>query len=76
MKLPDHDHPITITPNPKRVRVSAGGAVIADTSHALTLKEASERAGHANISITADTYGHLLPRSDAAALAAAEGRFG
>jgi uncharacterized protein (DUF427 family) len=41
MKLPDHDHPITITPNPKRVRVSAGGAVIADTSHALTLKEAS-----------------------------------
>jgi integrase len=42
----------------------------------LTLKEASERAGHANISITADTYGHLLPRSDAAALAAAEGRFG
>ena len=40
MKLPGPDHPITITANPKRVRVSAGGAVIADTTHALTLKEA------------------------------------
>jgi integrase len=43
----------------------------------LSLKEASERAGHANIAITADTYGHLLPRDDeAAALASAEGEFG
>jgi uncharacterized protein (DUF427 family) len=41
MKLPGPDHPITITANPKRVRVSAGGVVIADTAHALTLKEAS-----------------------------------
>ena len=41
MKLPGPDHPITITANPKRVRVSAGGVVIADTTHALTLKEAS-----------------------------------
>lgn len=41
MKLPGPDHPITITPNPKRVRVSAGGVVIADTARALTLKEAS-----------------------------------
>jgi uncharacterized protein (DUF427 family) len=40
MKLPGPDHPITITANPKRVRVSAGGVVIADTTHALTLKEA------------------------------------
>ena len=40
MKLPGPDHPITITPNPKRVRISAGGTVIADTTHALTLKEA------------------------------------
>ena len=37
MKLPGPDHPITITPNPRRVRVSAGGVVIADTTHALTL---------------------------------------
>jgi uncharacterized protein (DUF427 family) len=41
MKLPGPDHPITITANPKRVRVSAGGVVIANTTHALTLKEAS-----------------------------------
>jgi len=41
MKLPRPDHPITIAPNPKRVRVSAVGVVIADTARALTLKEAS-----------------------------------
>lgn len=41
MKIPGPDHPITITPNPKRVRVSLDGTVIADTTHALTLKEAS-----------------------------------
>jgi uncharacterized protein (DUF427 family) len=40
MKLPGPDHPITITPNPKRVRVTAGGVVIAETSKALVLKEA------------------------------------
>ena len=41
MKLPGPDHPITITANPKRIRVSADGVVIADTAHALTLKEAT-----------------------------------
>ncbi|UZE51407.1 DUF427 domain-containing protein [Rhodopseudomonas sp. P2A-2r] len=41
MKLPGPDHPIAITANPKRVRVTAGGVVIAETNHALTLKEAS-----------------------------------
>ena len=41
MKLPGPDHPITITPNPRRVRVSFGGRVVAETSRALTLKEAS-----------------------------------
>ena len=40
MKLPGPDHPITITRNPKRVRVTAGDIVIAETSKALTLKEA------------------------------------
>lgn len=40
MKLPGPDHPIAITSNPKRIRVSVGGTVIADTTHALTLKEA------------------------------------
>jgi uncharacterized protein (DUF427 family) len=41
MKLPGPDHPITIAPNPKRVRVVFNGRVVADTVRALTLKEAS-----------------------------------
>ena len=53
MKIPGPDHPITISPNPKRIRVSAGGSVIADTARALTLKEASYPAVH------------YIPREDA-----------
>jgi uncharacterized protein (DUF427 family) len=41
MKLPGPDHPITIVPNKQRVRVTFGGKVIADTTGALTLTEAS-----------------------------------
>jgi uncharacterized protein (DUF427 family) len=41
MKLPGPDHPITITPNAKRVRVIFAGKVVAETSRALTLQEAS-----------------------------------
>jgi uncharacterized protein (DUF427 family) len=41
MRLPGPDHPITIAANPKRIRVTAGDTVIAETSHALSLKEAS-----------------------------------
>jgi uncharacterized protein (DUF427 family) len=41
MKLPGPDHPIVITPNPRRVRVEVDGHVIADSAAALTLKEAS-----------------------------------
>jgi uncharacterized protein (DUF427 family) len=41
MKLPGPDHPITITRNSKRVRVTFAGRVIADTKNALTLKEGS-----------------------------------
>ena len=40
MKIPGPDHPITITPTPKRIRISANGLVIAETTQALTLKEA------------------------------------
>ncbi|MDH2345254.1 DUF427 domain-containing protein [Bradyrhizobium sp. SSUT18] len=40
MKLPGPDHPITISQNPRRVRVTAGDTVIAETTKALTLKEA------------------------------------
>jgi uncharacterized protein (DUF427 family) len=35
------DHPITITPTKGRVRVKFGGRVIADSTRALTLQEAS-----------------------------------
>lgn len=41
MLTPGPDHPIVITPNPDRVVVTLGGRVIADTHHALVLKEAS-----------------------------------
>ena len=41
MKVPGPDHPITIAPTGKRIRVSIGDTVIADTTHALTLKGAT-----------------------------------
>jgi uncharacterized protein (DUF427 family) len=41
MKIPGPDHPITIDANPSRVVVTVGGRVIADTTDALTLREAS-----------------------------------
>ncbi len=47
------DHPITIEPNPNRVRVLFNGRVVADTTRALTLKEASLPAVH------------YIPREDA-----------
>ena len=53
MKLPGPDHPITIARNPRRVRVSFGGQVVADTARALTLQE----AGYAPV--------QYLPRADA-----------
>jgi uncharacterized protein (DUF427 family) len=39
MKHPDLDHPIAITRNPHRVRVVLGGVIVAETTHALTVKE-------------------------------------
>ena len=41
MKLPGPDHPIMITPNPKRVVVTFDGHEIANSTHALTLKEST-----------------------------------
>ncbi len=40
MKLPGPDHPITVQPNPRSVRVVFNGKVVADTSRALSVKEA------------------------------------
>jgi uncharacterized protein (DUF427 family) len=41
MKLPGPNHPISIEANSSRVTVIVGGKIIADTSAALTLREAS-----------------------------------
>jgi uncharacterized protein (DUF427 family) len=40
VKTPGPDHPITVEPNPERVVVRAAGKVVADTTRALTLREA------------------------------------
>jgi uncharacterized protein (DUF427 family) len=40
-RIPGPDHPITVEPNSKRIVVRAGGAIIADTTNALTLREAN-----------------------------------
>src|SRR5947199_8278737 len=38
---PSNEHPISIEPNPRRVRVYYQGRVVADTTRAMTLREAS-----------------------------------
>jgi uncharacterized protein (DUF427 family) len=43
---PGPDHPITIEPNSNRVQIRAGDIVIANTSAALTLREAGYPAVH------------------------------
>lgn len=53
MKIPGPEHPISIARNAKRVRVTFGGKVVADTTRALTLSE----AGYAPV--------HYIPRADA-----------
>ncbi len=64
MKLPGPDHPITIAPSAKRVRVIFAGRVIADTARALILNEASYRPvlyiprDDADISVLAPTDHH------------------
>jgi uncharacterized protein (DUF427 family) len=41
VKIPGPNHPISIEANPSRVVVTVAGTIIADTSAALTLREAS-----------------------------------
>jgi uncharacterized protein (DUF427 family) len=41
MKEPGPDHPITVTANPHRIRVVLGGFIVAETTNALTLQEAT-----------------------------------
>ncbi|MFJ7567753.1 DUF427 domain-containing protein [Herminiimonas sp. NPDC097707] len=44
VRIPGPDHPITITPNPARIKVTVAGRVVADTTEALTLQESSYAA--------------------------------
>jgi uncharacterized protein (DUF427 family) len=44
--IPGPDHPITITPDSRRIVIRVGDKVIADTRSALTLEEASYPAVH------------------------------
>jgi uncharacterized protein (DUF427 family) len=46
IKIPGPDHPISIERNPNRVVIKLGDKVIADTTDALTLREASYPAVH------------------------------
>lgn len=41
VKQPGPDHPITVEANPSRIVVTVAGRIIADTRHALTLREAA-----------------------------------
>ena len=41
MKIPGPDHPITVQANPKRVVVTFAGREIANSTHALTLREST-----------------------------------
>jgi uncharacterized protein (DUF427 family) len=41
IKIPGPDHPISVARNPKRVVVTLGGKVIADTTDALVVREAN-----------------------------------
>ena len=53
MKTPGPDHPITVAPNPHRIRVVLGGVIVAETTNALTLREAAYPPVH------------YIPREDA-----------
>ena len=41
MKQPGPDHPITLTPEPRRIRVLVAGVAVADTRKAVRLQEAT-----------------------------------
>jgi uncharacterized protein (DUF427 family) len=46
VQQPGPEHPITVTPNGKRVRVTFAGRVVADTTRALTLRETTYPPRH------------------------------
>jgi len=62
VKVPGPDHPITIKPAGKRVSVTVGGRVVADTKRALTMQEANHPPVH--YVPRADVDFSLLERTD------------
>jgi uncharacterized protein (DUF427 family) len=62
VKIPGPDHPITIERNPARIVVTLGGKVVADTTAALTLREAAYPA--VQYIPRADVDMSLLERTD------------
>ncbi|HVL71092.1 MAG TPA: DUF427 domain-containing protein [Beijerinckiaceae bacterium] len=62
MKQPGPDHPIALEPAGKRVRVVLGGVIVAETTRALTLKEAALAPVH--YIPREDVAMDLLDRSD------------
>jgi uncharacterized protein (DUF427 family) len=62
IKIPDASHPITVKPNPSRVRVTLAGKVIADSKNALVLREADYPA--VQYIPRADVDMSLLTRTD------------
>jgi uncharacterized protein (DUF427 family) len=62
IKIPGPDHPITITPNDSRVTIKVAGQTIADTTNALSLREASY--GPVTYIPRADINMALLERTD------------
>jgi uncharacterized protein (DUF427 family) len=62
IKIPDASHPITVKPNPSRVRVTVAGKVIADSKNALVLREADYPA--VQYIPRADVDMSLLTRTD------------
>jgi uncharacterized protein (DUF427 family) len=74
VKVPNADHPIAIEPSAGRVRVVAGGRVIADSHNALTLRESDYPPVHyiprADVDMT------LLARTDNATYCPYKGEAG
>lgn len=62
VKIPNADHPITIQPTFARVVVSVAGQVVADSTRALTLREAAYPA--VQYIPRADVDMHLLQPTD------------
>src|SRR5262245_58141786 len=80
-RQPGPDHPITIEKNPRRVVVTFAGRVIADTTDALTLREAAYPPVHyiprrdVDMSLLASTthHSHCPYKGDASYFSIASG---